>query len=69
MASGGTGDVLSGIIGSLVGQGLPPFNAARLGVFIHGFAGDFAAGDKGILGMIASDVVDNIPYAIKYISE
>lgn len=69
MATGGSGDVLSGIIASLKGQGLPSFNAARLGAFVHGFAGDFAAGDKGILGMIAWDIVENIPYAIKYILE
>jgi len=69
MATGGSGDVLSGGIGSLKGQGLPSFNAARLGVFVHGFAGDFASGDKGILGMIAGGMVDNIPYASKYISE
>lgn len=67
MATGGTGDVLSGVIGSLMGQGLEPFEAAVLGVFIHGAAGDFARRDKGEFGMIAGDVAENIPEAIKLI--
>lgn len=67
MATGGTGDVLSGVIGSLMGQGLDAFSAAALGAFIHGVAGDLAARDKGEHGLIASDVIRNIPYAIKLI--
>ena len=47
MASGGTGDVLSGIIAALIGQRFTAFNAAQLGVYIHGLAGDFAAREKG----------------------
>lgn len=69
MATGGTGDVLSGVIGSLIGQGLEPFEAALLGVFIHGVAGDFASRDKGEHGMIAGDVAENIPKAIKLIMQ
>lgn len=65
MATGGTGDVLAGVIGSLLGQGCSIRNAAVLGVFLHGYAGDLAAEDKGMPGMIASDVVEQLPYAIK----
>lgn len=67
MASGGMGDVLTGIIASLCGQGVEVYNAAVLGAFIHGLAGDIAAGDKGKFGMIASDVIDKLPYAISAI--
>lgn len=65
MATGGTGDVLAGIIASLVGQGMNPFDAATFGVYIHGRAGDIAAEEKGIHGLIASDVVNKLPLAIK----
>ncbi len=57
MATGGSGDVLTGIIGSLLSQGLSPFEALRTGVYIHGSAGDFAAQHKGHISMIASDLV------------
>lgn len=67
MATGGTGDVLSGVIGSLIGQGLEPFEASLLGVFIHGIAGDLAKRDKGEHGMTAGDVAENIPHAIKLV--
>ena len=55
MASGGMGDVLSGIIGALMAQGLTPFNAASLGVCLHALAGDVAA-RQGKLGMLAADL-------------
>ena len=55
MASGGMGDVLSGIIGALLAQGLTPFNAASLGVCLHALAGDVAA-SQGKLGMLAADL-------------
>ena len=67
MASGGMGDVLTGIIASFCGQGADAYNAAVLGAFIHGLAGDIAADDKGQFGMIASDVIDKLPYAISAI--
>lgn len=68
MASAGSGDVLAGIIGSFLAQGLAPIDAATTGVFIHGLAGDFAAAEMGEAGMIASDICRHIPYAIKTIT-
>lgn len=65
MASGGMGDVLTGIIASLVGQGYPAWDACRLGVFLHGFAADLVARRKGEIGISASDVQERIPYAYK----
>lgn len=65
MATGGTGDVLSGIIASFIGQGLNAFDAAVLSVYLHGRAGDIAAEEKGCYGLIASDVVKALPLAIK----
>ncbi len=65
MATGGMGDVLSGVIASLIGQGCSVRDAAVLGVFLHGYAGDLAAEDKGVFGLIASDVIDQLPYALK----
>ncbi|MFH1355475.1 MAG: NAD(P)H-hydrate dehydratase [Candidatus Omnitrophota bacterium] len=65
MATAGSGDVLSGIIGAFVGQGLNLFDAAKYAVYLHGVAGDLAAKRKTQLGMIASDIIENIPGAIK----
>lgn len=63
MASGGSGDVLSGIIGAFIAQGFTPFSAAQLGVYIHGVAGDYAAKEKGEISMIATDIIDYLPKA------
>ncbi len=60
MATAGSGDVLTGLIGSLLAQGLPAFEAASKGVFLHGLAGDEAALKKGKHGMIASDLVEKL---------
>jgi ADP-dependent NAD(P)H-hydrate dehydratase / NAD(P)H-hydrate epimerase len=65
LASGGTGDVLSGVIGGLLAQGLPPGPAARLGVFLHGTAGDMARDRFGDAGVLASDLPDSIPLVRK----
>lgn len=65
MASGGCGDVLTGVIAALMGQQLPPLEAARLGVYLHGLAGDLVAKERGEIGLIASDVADRIPQAIR----
>jgi NAD(P)H-hydrate epimerase len=63
MASGGSGDVLTGIITALLGQHLLPLDAARLGVFAHGLAGDLAAQDLGQVAMNARDLIDFLPDA------
>ncbi|MBI4707154.1 MAG: NAD(P)H-hydrate dehydratase [Candidatus Omnitrophica bacterium] len=68
MSSAGTGDVLSGIIASFLGQKLSVFEAAKYAVYLHGLAGDLAAKDKTQLGLIASDIIENIPRAIKICS-
>ncbi len=65
MATGGSGDVLTGIIVSLVSQNYTPFEAAVFGVYIHGLAGDFAAEQKGQYPLIASDIVRYLPDALK----
>jgi NAD(P)H-hydrate epimerase len=65
LASGGTGDVLSGAIGSLMAQGLAPFDAARLGVYLHGLAGDAVRERLGDAGLLASDLPEPIAVARK----
>ncbi len=67
LATGGTGDVLTGVIAALLGQGLGPWEAARLGVHLHGLAGDLAAKRKGIRSMTAEDVVEALPDAFRKI--
>lgn len=64
MATGGTGDVLTGLITALACQHLEPFDAARLGVHVHGRAGDLAAEEFGEISLIASDLVLLLPDAI-----
>jgi ADP-dependent NAD(P)H-hydrate dehydratase / NAD(P)H-hydrate epimerase len=61
LASGGTGDVLSGIIGALLAQGLDPGPAARLGVYLHGAAGESIRDRIGDAGLLASDLPDAVP--------
>ena len=63
MATGGTGDVLTGVIAALLAQNLSPFEAAQIGVFIHGLAGDIARDQNGEIGMIARDMIDALPDA------
>jgi NAD(P)H-hydrate epimerase len=65
LASGGTGDVLSGVVGALLAQGLEPSAAARLGVYLHGMAGDLVRERIGDAGLLASDLPDLVPIARK----
>jgi len=65
MGSGGTGDVLAGLIGGLLAQGVAPFDAARLAVYLHGLAGDRAAEDLGHHAMVAGDVLDRLPAVLR----
>ena len=65
MAKGGSGDVLSGIIASLVGQKVPPLEATALGAWIHGAAGDLAADRLGEYGVLPSDLIEAIPMILK----
>lgn len=61
MATGGSGDVLTGIVAALVAQGLPRFEAAILAVHLHGRAGDLAAERFGLISLIATDLIDALP--------
>ncbi|MGI5912295.1 MAG: NAD(P)H-hydrate dehydratase [Syntrophomonadaceae bacterium] len=65
MATGGSGDVLCGIITGLIAQGLKPQDAAFIGVYLHGLAGDKAAEVKGERGLIAGDLIDFLPEVIR----
>ena len=65
MAKGGSGDVLAGMLLSLLGQGCETFDACCAAVWLHGRAGDLAAADKGERGMTPTDLLEQIPYALK----
>ncbi len=65
MATGGSGDVLTGMIAALIGQGLPPYDAACVGVHVHGLAGDIAAKRFGQISLIATDIIDALPEAFQ----
>lgn len=64
MATGGSGDVLAGLIGALLAQGLGGFAAAQLGVHVHGLAGDLVREERGEMGLIASDLLKKVPLAL-----
>ncbi len=65
MATGGTGDVLTGMTVGFLAQGVAPLEAACLATFLHGMAGDLAAARRGERGMLARDLIDAIPQAIR----
>lgn len=69
MATGGSGDVLTGMITSLLGQGYEPAQASIIGVYMHALAGDIAAGEKGQEALIASDMINSIGWAFKCIRD
>jgi NAD(P)H-hydrate epimerase len=69
MATAGTGDALTGIIAGLIAQKMDISAAVRLGVYLHGLAGDLAAKDIGMVGMIAGDLIARIPAAIRHLSD
>ena len=68
MATGGMGDVLTGLIAGLIAQKVSPFNAAVLGVYLHGLAGDIVAESIGMHGLMAGDVLNHVPEAIELCS-
>jgi NAD(P)H-hydrate epimerase len=65
LASGGTGDVLTGLVGALLAQGLEPFDAARLGAWVHGRAGALAVADLSPVSVAAGDVAEHLPAAFR----
>jgi hydroxyethylthiazole kinase-like uncharacterized protein yjeF len=69
MATAGSGDVLTGMIAALAGQGLSLFDAAVLGVYSHGFAGDVASVVHGQVGMMATDIIENLHTAFAQVME
>lgn len=69
MATAGSGDVLTGTIAALLGQGLGAWNAARLGVYLHGLAGDLGAEAMGPHSLVAGDLIDHLPEAFLNTSE
>lgn len=64
MATAGSGDVLTGMITAFLGQGMYPYEAARNGAYYHGKAGDLAARKRSKVSMIASDIIEQIPYVL-----
>jgi NAD(P)H-hydrate epimerase len=68
LATGGSGDVLTGLIGALLAQGVPPLRAARAGVLLHGLAADWARADLGERGLVPSDLFRYLPLTVREVS-
>ena len=68
MATGGSGDVLAGLTVGLLGMGMEPYDAARTAVYLHGRAGDLVAWRKSQAGLIATDIIEELPYAFRDIT-
>ncbi|MEA5084587.1 MAG: NAD(P)H-hydrate dehydratase [Lachnospiraceae bacterium] len=69
MAKGGSGDVLSGIIGGLMAQGMDSFRAAALGVYVHGFCGDLASERIGHYGVLAGELAEYVAFSMKELEQ
>ena len=69
MAKAGMGDALTGIIAALLAQDIDSFEAAKIGVFLHGKAGDMAARQKGKTSLIATDLIESLPTAMRAIQQ
>ena len=67
MATGGSGDILAGILTGLLGQGLNPFDAAMTAAYLHGIAGDIAAHDYTQSALIATDIIEALPDAFRFL--
>ena len=65
MATGGSGDVLAGMIGGLLGQGMEPFMATKVAVYLHGLSGDVLAQEKSTYSLMASDIITGISYVLR----
>jgi len=65
MASGGMGDILTGMIGGFLAQGIPSLEAAKLGVYLHGLVGDYVAHRKGERGILAMDLAEETPKVLR----
>jgi NAD(P)H-hydrate epimerase len=68
MAKGGSGDVLTGIVGALLARGLDPVAALEAGCYLHGLAGDLSAAERGEIAMIAGDIVETLPAALRVLA-
>lgn len=69
MATGGSGDVLTGVVLALLAQGYSAEDAAKIGTYVHGLAGDFAQKKRGMISLIASDIITCLPIAWRTVSE
>ncbi|HEX5530748.1 MAG TPA: NAD(P)H-hydrate dehydratase, partial [Methylomirabilota bacterium] len=69
MAKGGSGDVLTGIVGALLAREIEPAAALRAGCYAHGLAADVAVRERGEYGMLASDIIESLPAALRALAE